>query len=1352
MKLPSVNRNNIPVLITLVFVLVFGAFYFFMYIPNTEKGLQQQRFRSLQNIDKNIHSKIDNSVALMSNLLKDTVNTAYIEYLNAQSREHFTLLLPGNHPDGIVVRNITDSSYSIIVNKQERQITLLLTKRNIAAKDTAEYQMAMKWSFEQFLEFLLPQNVFDQYIVFSDGEVVYETFPSGINYLKDSLLDKENGVVTSVVRTLTVSGTGYKLFSLPVSFTAANEWVITGLLSNNRYLQEKNQLPANAILLLITILLVIIVIFPWVKLYQMGNKNRLTVIDGISTIMVSMLLMSLLFFTFFKYNVPLRPKNSPNAKDTLARQIATAFQNEIDTAYRKVRSFDDALGQHMKLFSDNITNLNDSDKIKLHNPPADSTRLIHNSLKALQAIATTINLYQVFWLDRNGTETVNWTTEGMNTPHGNFKARDYFKKIVQKKEYLLHNDTAQRFYLDQLVSWTNGSFRTVISVRSVVPGLVAAMSFNMRSVYKPVLPEGYQFAITTNTGKVLYHSDPARNLNENLVTEFSEKDNLISCLQARTDGLFKTKYFSREYVVTVKPVEKLPYFIIIFSDTSYKETRDMEIYSFTFSMLLLFFAFLILQLFVVFLVSSKRSFFKKQLFDTSWIGPKISSYSEYNLAALTNVIITLLALSFFPFSTFLTYLFILLFSVTLISIFLTSLFARRYKNSEQADNYTFKVNARRWLVVFATIIDVAAVRTLDGSSLIVLAIYELLAIILAWLMYAKGNFILIAIYKRAGKRFLAGWNYARSFSLMALTRLIFTSGIPVVFFYIASYDYEQNIGIRYRQLQYANKLLDSLSDKQIDGIRARGNFVNGFYYDGAFIKDVRVEELTAPVQYSREENITADILQFFRVKITGKAVDEEKFFTAHAADTLFFYNPLLKDACKKDSATITYRQTGINGKYLAITSAMLNYRLPSVFSASSFNGFLFWLLLFLAFIVFYFIIYNIISKLFCISLPDLSEWKELDDKIIGSSRVNNLLFIIGLPGSGKLSVIKEKIQKGEITDEKVPLVFDEDDDSKGNVFIADLINIPDYGNDRESNAEWMAFKTKAFNQKNRLVIVNHFEYNIEDAVTNRIKLNFLQALMLENRCKIIILSTIHPVAFLDSVMDQSVEEGDKSAPGQDLERWHVLFGHYRIIIFPLQQSPQIKIDSSWKAIYKETQQTHFLAKIQEYAIERANDLTANQKEVDADEFAFKLQVTAHYFYMYMWQSLTKEEKFLLYDLAEDNLVNSFDDYNLNMLLAKGIIIRPDGTLKLFNKGFRNFILTAIGNSEAMKIKQNIADNGNWNRLKNPLLIVILAIIVFLMTSQQEAYSRLITYVAALTTGIPALLKLLSVFDKQQPKE
>lgn len=1346
MKYFSFRRNHHDVLITLIVVIFLGAGYFYLYVPQNEKLVQEQRFRSLQNTDKNIHSKIDNSIALMKNLLRayHGAGKEDIEkYIKGYSKENFTLSVPDTQH--ILAIN-AERAYNATVNNNTRQITLLAGHDTVNAAGTPiHYQMDMKFSFEQFIKSLLPANVFDQYIVFSNGQVVYEDFSSGIAFLNDSLSGKKEGIVSSGIKGLNVSGKDYKLFFQPVSFTADKQLVVTGLLSNKNYQQEKNQLPSQAVLTLLTIVFIVVVTYPWIKLYQMGNTDRLTFTDGIATAVVSMLLMSLLFFSFVKYNILFRPDNNPDSKEILAKQIALAFKNETDSVYKKIHLYDEKVKTNNALFFKDIIYLN-KDSIAY----AGNNR--NDSLKILDTIAQNNSVNQVFWVDKNGDEKINWISGEMNAPHGNFSQRAYFQHIIQNKPYLLHNNESKPYYLDQIISWTSGVFTSVLSIPSAIKGVqVAAISFNMKSLQNPVLPTGYKFAIIDDKAKVLYHSETFRNLNENLLNEFSEKEKLKSCLEARTKEVFATRYFSRQYNISVEPVNSLPYFIVIFEDTSFKETMDIEIYSFTFSMMLLLFLFLICQLFSVFLVSSKRSFLKKQLFDTSWVGPKISSYNQYNLAALANILIIILAIIFFNFSTIFTYLFILFFSVIFISLFLNCIFAKRYKKNSEVNNYRFKMITIRWLYFFIIITNLVAIRNLDGSSIVVLWLYELAAITTGVVLFIWGRLIVNKISRQVKSNFFSHVNYAHSFALMAFTRLLLTSGLPMMFFYITAYNYEQNISIRYRHLQYAHHLPDTLNNSQIDQIKQYNNTGgNYYYYDGSWVKNIAFNNKDSVTGYSKEEKIITRLLGLFRINTSDKAVNEDKFYRASAADSSFFYNPLLKNACKNDSATSTYLKRGSKPDYLAITAASLNYQLPPLYGKAFYNGWLFWIILLVTLIIFYFIIYKILNKLFCLNLPDLTLWSALDDAILNNEKVNNLVFVIGLPGSGKLSRLLEKIQKGEISNGSGPFIYNKDDSSLNNVTVADLINIPDFGNDREKDEGWAIFIDRVLNEKNKLIIVNHFEYNIQDALTNRIKLNLLERIMLYNKSRIIILSTIHPVAFLDSVNCQSVTEGN-TVPGQDLERWHVLLGHYRIVVFPLQSYLSNNTDDTYKPVIKETVHTHFLNKMQDSAISVAAELPEDERAEKGDEMVFKLQVMSHYFYMYIWQSLTKEEKFLLYDLAEDNLVNSFDDYNLNMLLAKGVIIRADGTLKLFNKGFRNFILTAIGNTEAMKIKSLIKDNGNWSKLKNPLVIVIVAILIFLLVSQEETFSKLITYAAALGAGIPAVIKLFSLFNNSNSK-
>jgi len=1449
MKLFSINKNQAAVLTTLLILIFLGAGYFFIYLPNNERRIQEQRFSALRNIDRNIHTKIENSIALLNNLLtayqKANTNSGELEkllnYIRSFSNTNFTLTTPRiiKKENNFLLLDSANSGsgYDIRVNNDTREISLSFSRLQVGEKnDSTVYKMSMKFSFKQFILFLLPKDIFDDYIIFSKGKPVYETFPSGISFVRqDSLLGIKNGIGSSGVRNQVISGTEYIMFLQPVGFDANNEWIIGGLLTNRHYQSEKTQLPTQMILLLSTIMLIGMVAFPWLKLYQMGSKDRLTIYDGIASIFISMLLISLIFFVFFNYNQAFRPKVNKDSKSVLAHSISNAFKSEIDTVFHKMEQFDKLVVPANK----NIINLN-KDSIAFDNGdiPFDKT--------AIADITRGVNMNQVFWLDKNGGEIINWTVDDVNAPLGNFKTREYFKKIIEKQEYLVNGDNNKRFFLEQVISWTSGTFRSVLSARSKLssPGnpVVAALSFNFRSLDKVVLPTGYLFAITDQAGNVLYHSEPSRNLNENLLKVFSKSNQLKSCLDATVQGTFSTRYYGNEYEVEVKPINGLPYSIVIFEDAVFRETTDMEIYSFTFSMLFLFFSLLVLQLYAIFMVSAKRSFFKKQLLDTSWIGPKISSKSEYILSTVFNSVLIFLLILFFKRSSFLEYFFMLLFSVMVIPLFLNTIFAIKY-SEEKRNVLKYKTSAKYCLWGIIILIGVVALKVLDRNHFITLMGYEILVIIMGALLCYFKEKIYFAAYRlktsEKGKLLFGRWNYVNSFTLMSVTRLIITSALPVVFFYISSHNYEQNLSIRYKQVDFANRLLSKFPGSSPAAILNARNGWNGVYIDSSLVNHVSVLSRRNAFagkglkSYSPEEKRTLDLLNLFRLYITDKAIIEDKFYSPGTVDSSYFFNPLLEEACATDSGTITYRQSSLPGQYLRLQSENLNYHYPSAYISKWFNGALFWLLVVVTLLVFYFIVGNIVKKLFALNLPEMEVWKKLDYEILVNKNWDQPLFVIGLPGAGKKKYLLDKIADGEISmDDKTTLYYNHADEKMNNVFIAELINIPSSGGDDAEKALWAEYTKKVFDEKNRMIIVNHFEYNIQDQVSNRYKLEFLERLYLDNKCKIVIMSTIHPVAFLDSAMDYSFKPEDKSVPGQDLERWHVLLGHYCIVVLPLQlrsshlatgvlqgtivtkkgsrsipdavimiketdlvafsrhdgrfvlpdqQLPfsifisnegytgkevivnsvddlvDIKLEegASFKSaqlIRQETRQTYFLKKMQPPSFQAGKALPEQVRIAKFDELAFKLQVSSHYFYMYIWQSLTKEEKFLLYDLAEDNLVNSFDDYNLSMLIAKGVVIRPDGTLKLFNKGFRNFILSAIGNTEAMKIKNQIKDNGNWSTLKNPIQLVILAILAFLLTSQEEAFSKLITYAAALGAGVPAVLKLFSLFDKSSPKQ
>jgi hypothetical protein len=1353
----SVNRNQVAVFSTVLVLIFLGASYFFIYVPDNEKTVQERRFLCLQNIDKNIHSKIENSASMLNSLL-----TAYPEnsskkkpdslkklnklkkYVESYSKKNFTLLfidsLKAKEKKSLIEK---DSLVTINTDPNSQQFTLYISRIIKGTSDSVT--MGIRYRFEQFVKPLLTADVFDNYIVFInykknaakgndkannndkpvDNKIVYETFPSGLSYrTKDSLLAFKNGITSPGIRSLSVGGTDYKVFSQPVNVGADSEWIIVGLISDKNYQKEKDQLPLWVVLLLLTTAIGIIVSLPWIKLYHMGNKDKLTVKDGIASVLVSMLLMSLLFFVIFKYSFHFSSSYArfSSPRNLLAAKVTKAFTTELDTAYHRLSTFD-SIYNNLNVKTD-IINLGKSNPTynKEYKGPKYDT-LLKNT-------ANGIAIDQIFWLDKNGVEQNNWTSDSIYTPLSNLSSRDYFKRVMSKKTY---RSGPNEFYLEQVISRSTGIFTSVLSINSLKgKAKVAAMSFTM--------PDGYQVAIIDEKGEVLYHSLADRNLNENLINEFADSTALVSSIEAKSDTSFNAEYYGRQYEVKIKPIPGLPYFTVIFEDQEYNDARDTEAYVFTLSMLICLVIFLVIQMGIVFFVSAKRSLFKKQRFETSWVGPKKSSHRQYNIAIIGNLVIIILLIAFFKNSSFLKYLYILLFSIAFVGVFLNGIFAISYYSSSISKFY-YKIKAIIALFIFFVLLDYIACQTLEPANFWSLILYEFLltgtSIILICIYlvcyYRVMRLLAKAAKYKAMSLFRRVWTYTNSFALMTTTRLVITSGIPVAFFFIYAFNYEQNLDMRYRQLNFARSLTQKvhfdetnvIGKETLSNKKSVLNF-QGVYYDGLFIKDIKDSIKSNPLHYSNEDLLTVEILSAVRLLMNNIELKSNNLnFPTVGTEAVF--NSLLREHAGNHYNTITNYQTGLN-TYIRLRSDNNSYPAPSL---------IFWFLLIVLIFIFCYIIDNIIRKLFALDLPLNFKWEKIDERILLNSKLNKLVFILGSPGSGKLTRLKEQLKmlrgnNGEL------LIYNEKHPPKGNVFIADMILISTQAG--EDDPDWKQCKKEALNGYS-LLIINHFEYNIKDVKANRIKLDFLESVMQKDKSKVIIISTVHPLTFLDSLN----EHQGNPIPESELERWQVLLGHFRIVIKPLEDTSSRSDKLMEQIIKEETQYSHYLNDMQKMTLDIAHSIHSNDMDLLSDSIIFKLQITSHYFYTYIWQSLTREEKFLLYDLAEDGLVNPYDDYNLSMLLNKGLIIKFDGTLMLFNRGFRNFILTAIGNTEVNRLKDQVKDNGNWGSLKTPLILAMLAILVFLITSQQEAYTRIITYITALGAGVPVILRIFSLF-------
>ena len=134
---------------------------------------------------------------------------------------------------------------------------------------------------------------------------------------------------------------------------------------------------------------------------------------------------------------------------------------------------------------------------------------------------------------------------------------------------------------------------------------------------------------------------------DNLHVPFVTNGRFKSLSFRSKDPIFKTD----PGVIPPEDVRKKAGIDIIQTGFRHNDMRDTESYAFTLSMLICLLIFLMIKYSVVFFVSSRHSYFKKQHFDTSWIGPHVRSHHQYNLAIIANIFMILILVIFFNFSS-----------------------------------------------------------------------------------------------------------------------------------------------------------------------------------------------------------------------------------------------------------------------------------------------------------------------------------------------------------------------------------------------------------------------------------------------------------------------------------------------------------------------------------------------------------------------------------------------------------------------------------------------------------------------------------------------------------------------------
>lgn len=190
-----------------------------------------------------------------------------------------------------------------------------------------------------------------------------------------------------------------------------------------------------------------------------------------------------------------------------------------------------------------------------------------------------IETYPHFWrysrYDGEGRATLLATINASATSPASVADRRYFRAAKNAGE-----GEICAACVEPVFSWVTGERGTVIAMRTAKhpqppspDGTVVHALFGpLLSLEQVALPEGFDFAVLDRQGQVLYHSDAARALSENFLTECAPQHEVQAFLGGKAAARLQVNYDGRAHRMYVRPFESRPWTLVVFRPTHYSDS------------------------------------------------------------------------------------------------------------------------------------------------------------------------------------------------------------------------------------------------------------------------------------------------------------------------------------------------------------------------------------------------------------------------------------------------------------------------------------------------------------------------------------------------------------------------------------------------------------------------------------------------------------------------------------------------------------------------------------------------------------------------------------------------------------
>ncbi|MBN2172636.1 MAG: cache domain-containing protein [Bacteroidales bacterium] len=1317
------------IVIALAIVMLYLS-YFFIYIPQQETKLQQRSFRILKEYGSNMHDKY--------NYYKKHVENYNIFYLI------YSTLKYGSKRER--VKNINNfkskfpSIYKVIESLDEDVVSELYftekgkplpydydSTRNRyyvnyyydyytlsdmfyeAYQQSSEFKnyietdslfldnLLWKWDtivqkvpFSNLMEGLKFDKLLDNILLFDRESVIYNTKLAVVFDITDpgTLIDSTNSwrKQGGVFETIEVQGEKKHIMILPVKFLG-RQMYLAGLITDQDY-RKKTRAINNQLLIIISgIILLLLIGIPVLKVILINRQERLHAGDSTSTtlsLLIGVGLLLLIVFSALRHFI-IDPELLKSRIEKVSDTVYSNFHKDIESIVNLYSSIIDTTNP-------NSTEL--SRYVHYEFIHGEKFREIPEEYLKRQ-----IPVNEILLIDSTGDVAKAVTeTAFSDLVQIDLSERLYFKNAFNTKNGWYNKEKKEWYYIESIKSYNTGyqetavSFHLSDSMKKIFNAPVLAITSPIPSLYHQVLNRDNQFLIINEQGNVLFHSVKSKNLHENFLDESNRNPQLEGAIENRVAETMEITYNEKQWLARVIPVQDAPLYHITLIDLDQTRNKNARIFLFTFYLLVFTFLCIYLGILIMQKIKPRERFIKINSWSLKWLFYDTLNYFRYRELTIIQSILLLLQL---------TGLLLHLKPVTMMVYQLIFIGYSGYASLVILGNN--KKPLRNFL------------RKSHFSSILILVIVALLIFLAAKLQDLQVLFIIIAIavltiaiefynptdYTESSKS--AKIKYVYQFYMFIW--LISLTVVPALLSYNSVKNQEEYLWRKDRleYIAFQNLLLKKEFGGQNKGAwyhRIQGNGIDRLKISDCTYEDLMVNN--AGNQLTMADSIYAR----FRDPVTG----------GEDLSTLMKKESYNLEWVSKDFM-IYYSKAGINGCIQVISDdeehihpvGFILYLIVPVL-----------LVILLVWFLFRYLsdyILNTIQHMWVV--PETPSWETL----LQQHEINRVIVSTFNPDR-YLNEANDLIKAGKIKKAS----------SKSTLLIIDASRIANEDlklTDAElKNSEilWIVGLDNYLHQ-----IDNH-----EKIIRN------LQFINQKAYGKVIIalpfeLDLIREL-YDDFIADNEVDKEEKAKIYALKRSFKHTFKNYHKFTGSIHAAMKDESLIEKIGLIHADQKHSFDDKSVDTSLE--NNHLEEIKIIVSENQVLGIQHEMELRYYHIWNNLSSMERLVLYDIADDGMLNMKNKYLINRLLLKGLIIMEPYP-KLFSESFNHFIKFSIKVDEANLLEQKLVGKGKWKNMRYLILLILMPLAAFIFIAQGSSIEKVI----GIFTGALALFSgLMRLFD------